>query len=66
MRGSANLSGFALLTQPPSPDSNATLELTVLMPCLNEAQTLASCVRKARSCIERLGLAAEVLVADNG
>ena len=66
MRGSANLSGSALLTQPPSPDSNATLELTVLMPCLNEAQTLASCVRKARSCIERLGLAAEVLVADNG
>jgi glycosyltransferase involved in cell wall biosynthesis len=43
-----------------------TLELTVLMPCLNEAQTLATCIRKARACIERLGLVAEVLVADNG
>lgn len=41
-------------------------ELTVLMPCLNEAETLASCIRKADACIERLGLAAEVVVADNG
>jgi glycosyltransferase involved in cell wall biosynthesis len=44
----------------------ATLELTVLMPCLNEAETLARCIRKARACIERLELDAEVLVADNG
>ena len=44
----------------------ADLELTVLMPCLNEAQTLAACIRKARACVERLGVAAEVLVADNG
>jgi glycosyltransferase involved in cell wall biosynthesis len=42
------------------------LELTVLMPCLNEGETLAGCIRKARACIERLGLAAEVLIADNG
>ena len=42
------------------------LELTVLMPCLNEAETLVRCIRKARSCIDRLGLAAEVVVADNG
>ncbi len=43
-----------------------TVELTVLMPCLNEAETLARCVRKARECIARLGLDAEVLIADNG
>ena len=36
------------------------------MPCLNEAETLRTCIQKARACIERLGLAAEVLVADNG
>jgi len=36
------------------------------MPCLNEAETLQTCIRKARACIERLGLAAEILVADNG
>jgi glycosyltransferase involved in cell wall biosynthesis len=46
--------------------SETRLELTVLMPCLNEAETLATCIRKARACIDRLGLAAEVLVADNG
>jgi len=36
------------------------------MPCLNEAETLAGCIRKARACLERLGVAAEILVADNG
>jgi len=41
-------------------------ELTILMPCLNEAETLATCIRKARACIDRLGLAAEIVVADNG
>jgi glycosyltransferase involved in cell wall biosynthesis len=42
------------------------LELTVLMPCLNEAETVATCVRKARSFLQRTGTAGEVLVADNG
>ena len=36
------------------------------MPCLNEAETLAVCVRKARQAIEDLGRPGEVLVADNG
>jgi hypothetical protein len=36
------------------------------MPCLNEADTLARCIRKARAAIERLGLNAEVVIADNG
>ena len=42
------------------------LELTVLMPCLNEAQTVGRCVAKARAYLERTGIAGEVLVADNG
>ncbi len=42
------------------------LELTVLMPCLNEAQTVGRCVAKARVYLERTGIAGEVLVADNG
>jgi glycosyltransferase involved in cell wall biosynthesis len=44
----------------------SAVELTVLMPCLNEAATLETCVRKARACIDRLGIAAEVVIADNG
>jgi hypothetical protein len=42
------------------------LELTILMPCLDEAETVATCVRKARRFLERTGIAGEVLVADNG
>ncbi len=42
------------------------LELSVLMPCLNEAETLATCIRKAQSSIEKLNVAGEVIVADNG
>jgi hypothetical protein len=42
------------------------LELTVLMPCLNEAETLERCIQKALYSINELGLKAEVLIADNG
>jgi len=42
------------------------LELTILMPCLNEAETVATCVRKARGFLERTRIEGEVLVADNG
>lgn len=49
-----------------SRESPLPLELTILMPCLNEAETVATCVRKARGFLERTGIAGEVLVADNG
>jgi hypothetical protein len=42
------------------------IEVTVLMPCLNEAETLAACVRKARLGLGRAGVEGEVLIADNG
>jgi len=42
------------------------LELTILMPCLNEARTLANCVRMARAFLASSGVAGEVVVADNG
>jgi glycosyltransferase involved in cell wall biosynthesis len=41
-------------------------ELTILMPCLNEAETIGVCVKKARGYLERKGIVGEVLVADNG
>jgi glycosyltransferase involved in cell wall biosynthesis len=41
-------------------------ELTVLMPCLDEAETIATCVGKARGYLERSGVRGEVLVVDNG
>ena len=42
------------------------LELTVLIPCLNEADTLGYCIDTARTAIDALGIAAEIIVADNG
>jgi glycosyltransferase involved in cell wall biosynthesis len=42
------------------------VELTILMPCLNEAETLALCIRKARAFLETHGVDGEVLIADNG
>ena len=44
----------------------AAVELTVLMPCLDEARTVATCVRKAIEACRAAGVDAEVLVADNG
>ncbi len=41
-------------------------ELTILMPCLDEAETVATCVRKARGFLDSRGVSGEVLVADNG
>jgi glycosyltransferase involved in cell wall biosynthesis len=43
-----------------------TPELTILMPCLNEAETLATCIEKAFGFLTRSGMSGEVLVADNG
>jgi glycosyltransferase involved in cell wall biosynthesis len=49
--------------QEPAPEP---IEVSIVMPCLNEAATLASCIRKAQEAIARDGLAAEIIVADNG
>ena len=43
-----------------------TVELTILMPCLNEAETIEVCVKKAMGYLARSGVAGEVLIADNG
>jgi glycosyltransferase involved in cell wall biosynthesis len=43
-----------------------TLELSIIMPCLNEAETLATCIGKARDYLEQHKIAGEVLIADNG
>lgn len=44
----------------------AALELSIVMPCLNEAETIATCVRKAMRFLADNGVAGEVVIADNG
>lgn len=50
----------------PSAMPDSDLELTILLPCLNEAETLGICIDKARGFLARGGISGEVLVADNG
>jgi len=46
--------------------TEVAIELSVVMPCLNEADTVASCVRKAVETLKGMNIPFEVLVADNG
>ena len=50
----------------PELNPNDSIEVTVVMPCLNEAETLAVCIRKALDCLSDNGISGEVVVADNG
>jgi glycosyltransferase involved in cell wall biosynthesis len=43
-----------------------TLELSILMPCLNEAETLEICIQKAQNYLKEAGVSGEVIIADNG
>ncbi len=45
---------------------DSEIELSIVMPCLNEAETLATCIRKANHYLNESGVVGEVIVADNG
>ena len=47
-------------------DQTGVMEVTILMPCLNEAETIEACVKEALSAIQSGGIEGEVLIADNG
>lgn len=51
---------------PAAPADTPEIELSVVMPCLNEAQTIETCIRKAQGAMATLGIHGEVIVADNG
>ncbi len=42
------------------------IEVTIVMPCLNEADTLETCIKKAQRALRESGISGEVIVADNG
>lgn len=49
-----------------TPAQETALELSIVIPCLNEADTIRICLEKAMDSIRRAGIDAEVIVADNG
>lgn len=62
------MTAVAFNAQPRAKDGNDArdLELTIMMPCLNEAETIAACVGRASEWLRLSGVAGEILVADNG
>ena len=46
-------------------EKNNNIEVSVVMPCLNDEQAVGICVRQARQSLEKLGVAGEVVVVDN-
>jgi glycosyltransferase involved in cell wall biosynthesis len=47
-------------------DAGDAIEVSVVMPCLNEVETLETCIQKAQRAMEESQIAGEVVVADNG
>lgn len=47
-------------------EERTEVELTILMPCLNEAETIGTCIAKANAFLARTAISGEVLIADNG
>jgi len=58
--------GYPEMTAQDCREIPENVELTILLPCLNEAETIETCVDKAMSYLARSGVRGEVLVADNG
>lgn len=54
------------MSSPPSPLREQECELSIVMPCLNEARTVGICVSKALQFLREQGISGEVVVADNG
>ena len=50
----------------PPPIRRNAVEVSVVMPCLNEADTLATCIEKAQRALREHGIDGEIIVADNG
>src|SRR5271165_5963109 len=58
----------AVQTEPPGPADGGELPVplvSVVIPCLNEAENIQSCVKAALAALERMGVPGEVVVADN-
>ncbi len=54
-------------TSSPLPEtSESDYELSIVMPCLNEADTLAVCIEKAQRALRDAGINGEIIIADNG
>lgn len=54
------------MSDDPRAETTPAIELSIVMPCLNERETLRSCIRRAQAAVAAAGIHGEVVVADNG
>lgn len=54
------------MTNSHSSGNNEPVELSIIMPCLNEAKTIGICVKKALGFLEQYGVKGEIVIGDNG
>ncbi|HLG14849.1 MAG TPA: glycosyltransferase family 2 protein [Blastocatellia bacterium] len=54
------------IKQEPHIDAGREVEVSIVIPCLNEAETLGTCIEKAQRALVEEGIAGEIIVADNG
>lgn len=69
VRGAMNsgaTSPMPIVDTHPAGAERESCEVTFVMPCLNEANSLAGCIQAAQRCIAENGLSAEIVIADNG
>jgi len=62
----SSLSQLSLTHDPDASLEISTPEVSIVMPCLNEAETLQVCIEKAQSALQRSGIKGEIIIADNG
>lgn len=55
-----------ILPGPSHDNARAPIEVSVVMPCLNEADTIANCILRAQSALDEYGIPGEIIIADNG
>ena len=60
------MSAFCSVESATPSQATATIELTILMPCLNEIETLPTCIEKASRYLATSGVSGEIVIADNG
>lgn len=65
-RGLVERKGFRLVAREMPADATDQPEVSIVMPCLNEARTIVGCVEEALTSLREAGLVGEVVVADNG
>jgi glycosyltransferase involved in cell wall biosynthesis len=54
------------MTNGHSSENNEPVELSIIMPCLNEAKTIGICIKKAQGFLEKNGIKGEIVIGDNG